>query len=308
VNRSSESFEPPVAAPAPAASLVPVREAAAELQVYLLRRSPSTGFMPGYYVFPGGRVDAWDRDAGFWQSQIDLAPEAFRKRLGEDFGSGDALAHAAAAIRETYEEAGVFLAQAPNQTAEGFDGLHDQRRRGILAPGWMARGAASAGWILRVSTLSPWARWITPAAMPRRFDTPFFAAVVPDDQECSPDFREATDGLWIQPRRALMRNLAGETPLSPPTLVTLQELSGCSDLASLRRDLVDRRWARPILPRLVELHAGAGSVIIEPWDPDYGRESWHIDPERLARSVLPAGEPFSRLWNRDGIWRPIGVT
>lgn len=308
MNRSPGLPERPPPAPVPAASLILAREDAGELQVYLLRRSRSTGFMAGYFVFPGGLLDAWDRDERLWLVHMDLTPKAFRERLGEGFGAGDPLAHAVAAIRETYEEAGVFLARAPNAAAGCFERLQDQRRNGSLRHGWMARQAASAGWVLRVSALSPWARWITPAAMPRRFDAPFFVAVLPQGQECSPDLKEATEGLWIRPWQALTQNLTGKIPLSPPTLVTLQELLRCPDLASLQRDLRARRWGKPILPRLMALGEEAGSVIIEPWDPHYNRHAHRIDVGKLERSMLPVGEPFSRLWTRDGIWRPIGLT
>jgi hypothetical protein len=144
--------------------------------------------------------------------------------------------------------------------------------------------------------------------MPRRFDTPFFIAVVPKDQECSPDFRETTEGLWSRPRDALAKNLTGEIPLSPSTLVTLQELLRYSDPLNLRRDLLDRRWGSPFMARLMVLEKGAGTVIMEPWDPFYSQEDYRFEIDQLKRSLLPVGEPFSRLWNHDGIWRPVGFT
>ena len=44
---------------------------------------------------------------------------------------------------------------------------------------------------------------------------------------------------------------------------------------------------------------------IEPWDPDYGRESVSVDIDRLEMDILPVGAPFSRLWRNRGICRPV---
>jgi hypothetical protein len=50
-----------------------------------------------------------------------------------------------------------------------------------------------------------------------------------------------------------------------------------------------------------------GAVILEPWDPMIHESEVRIDLADLMKLVLPMGEPFSRLWLYEGIWRPVGV-
>jgi hypothetical protein len=163
------------------------------------------------------------------------------------------------------------------------------------------------GWILAISALRPWAHWITPVGMPRRFDTRFFMAILPEGQDGRPDLRETTEGLWINARQALAQNMEGRTPLSPPTLVTLHELMSFPTLERLQQELKNRSWGEPIFPQLVPLGKGRGAVIIEPWDPLYGRPGLRIEADRLSESLLPVGAPFSRLWNDGGVWKPVGL-
>ena len=301
---------PPTHAPrlARAATLILVRQHAGELQAYLLRRSPTSGFMPGLFVFPGGLVDAADCEESFWRDRQDLSPEAAGERLGQGFGFSDVLSYAVAAVRETFEEAGVLLASKPGPVDENLKRAGERRLAESQQHGWFRALADADGWRLMLSALAPWSHWITPVGMPRRFDTRFFVAAFPDGQAGQPDLRETTEGLWISPRQALSDNLAGRTPLSPPTLVTLHGLLNYPTLEALQKGLEGRGWGEPIFPRLVALGKGAGPVIIEPWDPMYGREDLRIEAGMLPGSLLPAGVPFSRLWNDGGVWKPIRMT
>ena len=295
---------PPPALPQ-AATLILVRQHRGELQTYLLRRSPSSGFMPGLFVFPGGLVDSADGDEAFWKDHMDLAPRAVNERLGQGIGFAEASRYAVAALRETFEEAGVFFATRAGVTAADLERAGERRLQESQRHGWFRNLVQTEGWTLTLSDLAPWAHWITPVGMPRRFDTRFFAAALPEGQNGRPDLRETTIGLWISPRQALRGNLEGNTPLSPPTLVTLNELLGYPTLGSLQRGLRGRGWGEPIHPRLIALGKGEGSVIIEPWDPMYAQEDIRIEARKLPASVLPAGEPFSRLWNDGGVWKPV---
>jgi 8-oxo-dGTP pyrophosphatase MutT (NUDIX family) len=301
----AEISSPPVR---PAATLILVRQHAGGLQAYLLRRSAASGFMAGRFVFPGGWVDDGDRDDAFWAGHVDLSVGGIDARLGRGLARSAALGFAVAAVREAFEEAGVLFASRA-QTAGGcLPGEGVPRPALGLPQGWLRRRAEAEGWALQLSALSPYAHWITPVGMPRRFDTRFFVAEPPAGQDCSPDRRETVEGLWVSPRRALEENLAGRLPLSPPTLVTLHELLACAGLDDLRRSLAGRGWGEPILPRMIHLGAGGGFLIIEPWDPWYGDEDLRLDPGALGQSVLPVGQPFSRLWHRDGVFRPVAAS
>ena len=298
--------EPP--ALPPAATLILLRPHGGELQTYLLRRSSNSGFMPGLFVFPGGRVDPADGDEAFWSGHLDLTPPALRERLGRGIEPSAALRYAVAAIRETFEEAGVLFASLADAGPAAWRRAGERRLKEGLRHGWLRNWVETEGWTLTLSDLWPWAHWVTPVGMPRRFDTRFFAAVLPAGQDGRPDLRETTEGLWISPRQALVQNMEGRTPLSPPTLVTLHELLGYPNLERLQQGLKNRGWGERIFPRLVSLGKGRGSVIIEPWDPMYARSDMRLDTAELPNRLLAAAAPFSRLWNDRGIWKPVGPT
>lgn len=297
---SSEKMQAPV----PAATVILVRQAGPELQAYLIQRNAGSAFMAGNYVFPGGLVDPADRDFRFWRSHVDLAGEAIAGRYGQSPAADEILSYAVAAVRETFEEAGVLFATRSDVGREALAQLCACRMEGPLPRGWLKEQAASENRTLSLSALFPWSHWITPLLMKRRFDTRFFLAVLPEDAQCRPDDREAVAGIWIGPGKALAANLAGEIPLSPPTVVTLQELQRFSSLADLTAEAERRTWGEPIFPRMVPM--GKDAMIIEPWDPDYEKKDIPLDPDRLEEAVLSAGAPFSRIWLHRGFWRPVG--
>lgn len=259
--------------------------------------------MAGNFVFPGGTLDASDGDATAWQAHVDLDADGISMLLGGDLSAGDAMAYGVAAIRETFEEAGVLLASSKHLTTSSLEVLCTSRRLRGRSSGWFLKQASSDGWVLALSSLSRWARWITPEKMRFRYDTRFFVAGMPRGQVCRPDSGETAGGLWTSPQKALAANLAGEIALSPPTLVVLNELRAFAGLEDLAEAVQDRPWGPALLPRLVPLKNAA--VIIEPWDPEYGCDRIHLDYARLEKSLLPAGAPFSRLWQHAGIWRPV---
>lgn len=122
------------------------------------RRSPNLAFMPGKYVFPGGRMETGDlRLAKWFQLTADVENRLLASTHAR-FDARRAVGLALAAIRETFEEVGAMLG-----TPGAFDGGHT---------GW--RGFSEAGIVPDPASLIPVARAITPPGMPRRFDTRFF--------------------------------------------------------------------------------------------------------------------------------------
>jgi 8-oxo-dGTP pyrophosphatase MutT (NUDIX family) len=289
--------------PKPAATVILTRQHAGELQVYLLKRSVKSGFMAGSYVFPGGTVDTHDRNFQVWKTCVDLDSDEISQRLGGKLGKAEALAYGVAAIRETFEEAGVFLARKNKQNQQDLERVRKIRLSVNPAHAWFRKFVVSEGWTLALSELFRWSHWITPVLIKRRFDTRFFLASMPCGQVCAPDSRETVHGLWISPEKGLTGNLAGEIPLSPPTLITLHELLAYQNLRELKKEAAGRRWGQTLLSRLVPLHEGA--VIVEPWDPIYNQKTIHFNGDELAQAVLPVGASFSRIWYNDGIWKPV---
>jgi 8-oxo-dGTP pyrophosphatase MutT (NUDIX family) len=218
------------------------------VEAYLLRRTRELEFAPGVCVFPGGSVDEQDADLQIpWTGP---APAEFAGQLGTSQARARALI--CAAVRETFEEAGVLLA-GPSPTSLVDDSAALARDRHALLEGSTSFGEllSRRGLMLRADLLTPWARWITPEASPRRYDTWFFAAALPPGQtaglgQANPG--EADSGTWLRPGAALESARAGEITLLPPTVVTLGELAAHEELAGI---LSQRRVIAPRLPTVM---------------------------------------------------------
>ena len=289
--------------PVPAATVIIIRQQKEELQIYLLKRHLRSSFMAGKYVFPGGIVEATDKLVNVWREHVDLDLEGITRRLGGDLSGAEVLPFAVAAIRETFEETGVLLVDTAGSFENTFEHIGKQRLRKGMPNGWFFKQTRSTRWVLTLSALSRWSRWITPKGMHKRYDTRFFLVVLPHGQTCRPDNRETINGIWMSPVNALSENLAGDVPLSPPTLIVLHELMKYSSTDDLLASTMVRTWGNALLPRLISLNNEA--VIIEPWDTHYHKPNIQFDPSELKNALLPVGEPFSRLWYKAGRWRPI---
>ena len=217
------------------------------VEVFLMRRVRAMRFAPGAHVFPGGSVDGGDADPDVgWAGP---APAEFGGWLGTSADQARALV--CAAVRETFEECGVLLAAAgPDAAPPVPDGEEWERDRADLA-----RHAASLagvlrrrGLVVRADLLTPWSRWITPEAEPRRFDARFFAAAVPPGQRASGAGAGEADGAaWLRPSAAIDSARAGELTLLPPTAVTLREFAACGAVTQI---LGQRRRIVPLMPRI----------------------------------------------------------
>jgi 8-oxo-dGTP pyrophosphatase MutT (NUDIX family) len=270
-----------------------------------LKRSAKSKFMANLLVFPGGRLEPADHQKTFWREHGDLDRPQFSRRLAEPMALAEAAAYCLAAIRECLEEAGVFLAHTAGRSDGDLNQIIRQAQSTDRSDHWFVETVKREGWILELSALRRWSHWITPRQMARRFDTRFFIAAMPSGQSCRPDEHEAVDGIWIDPRQALEENLNGRVALSPPTLVTLHQLLNYAGLTDTLAAARHREWGRPIRPRLIPLKQGA--LILEPWDPAYNHNPIELAPDRLESAILEVGEPFSRLWYAEGLWRPVAA-
>jgi 8-oxo-dGTP pyrophosphatase MutT (NUDIX family) len=261
--------------PAPAATVVLVRDSAAGPEVLLVQRHRATAFMGGAYVFPGGRVDPADSDRALLDHVAGLG-EAER-RLGEPGLGTVADALFVAAIRETLEEAGVLLggpraAAAPMRAALGAASFLEATQR---------HGAS-----LDASRLVPLSRWVTPAVEKKRFDARFFVARVSEGEIASHDAHETVASRWFRPSDAVAQHLAGAIDLPPPTLRTLEGFSEAPDADTI---LAAARSRTPPLVRPVFRDLAGQWILALPGDPEH--------PERAA--VL---EGTTRFVCRDARW------
>ena len=248
--------------PRDAATVVLVRSAAPGTEVFMLRRQRSMVFAPGAYVFPGGSVEDSDAEGGHgWAGPT---PDQFALALGLPAAGAQALIRAA--VRETFEECGVLLAGPSADTALGGTPGDDwEADRQALADGSLslAQLLVRRGLVLRGDLLTPWSRWITPEAQPRRYDTRFFVARLPGGQRALGGTGESDQAAWLRPSAALAAADAGELTLLPPTAITLRELAAEPDVAAL---LAARRRIAPRRP-VVTFTDGQAWLAI-PDDPD----------------------------------------
>jgi 8-oxo-dGTP pyrophosphatase MutT (NUDIX family) len=190
-----------------------------EIEVFMMVRHYEIDFNSGALVFPGGSVDTGDQ-------AIIARPELYAGGAGLD---ADALSFRIAAIRETFEESGILLARS-----RGSNALIDAKRAGeIEAVSRMALCEGKTTFLnvlddnevsLALDELVPYAHWITPEGMPKRFDTWFFLAAAPPAQVGAHDGRESTDSIWVSPREALAGGESGRFKLPFPTTRNLIKL------------------------------------------------------------------------------------
>ena len=216
--------EIPTAPPRDAATVVILRDGPQGPEVFLVKRHGLSDVLGGAYVFPGGKMDAADGAPGH-HAYLDQSPEQLHAALGEpETAPATACGLFIAALRETYEEAGVLFAQSA-PSANNLATLEVA----ATAPGSDFHHRLESG-ALRLQTLAvhPWSRWITPrmpSVMNKRFDTRFFISVMPAGQNAAHDDFEATESAWLRPRVALEQYWNREIELAPPQIMSLAHLS-----------------------------------------------------------------------------------
>ena len=278
---SAPSLSAQPAQPRDAATVVLMRDRKNGIEVYLVKRSRTVDFMAGAHVFPGGRLDKADSSASAC-ALLSAAASLLQERLGEPLPAMQAAGLFVAAIRETFEEAGLLF--------------------GRIAAGWnagdaraaMAGGAQFATLMEQIdaAALVPWVRWVTPVVSPRRFDARFFLARAPAGQEPRVDGREATEGLWISPQAALGQWLDGDMMLAPATAKSLDALLAYRTVEAALAAVAHR--APPILMPHVWNDRERGQAYISlPGDP------------RHPMAEDPLGGNILRLQLETGRYRPV---
>jgi 8-oxo-dGTP pyrophosphatase MutT (NUDIX family) len=207
----------------PAASLLVLRDNS-PLKVLMLLRHERSSFVPGAWVFPGGVLEDSDR---MLAAEVGGEPEVTAMRI--------------AAVRETFEETGVWVGRKVKDA---------ETKRQRLLSGELAFAEILEEVGLDLERLVLTSRWITPVGLPKRFDTWFFLATVDDDTIATPEQTECVEARWLSPADALEQNREGKMPMVFPTLRNLEAITGFTrpaDLLEARRDAE----IHPIMPVLV---------------------------------------------------------
>ena len=220
----------------PAATVMLVRDSAAGLiEVLLLRRHPDIVFASGAHVFPGGAIDAADGTSAMASMVAGLDDPTASRLLDVSAGG---LAYWIAAVRETFEEAGLLLAVTTDGSDPWLDAaqaarLHDARAEVDAGRLSLAALCSQEGLRIDAGRLRSFGRWITPRGAPRRYDTRFFVAPAPPHPEVRVDDREAVEAEWVRPAAALERFGRGEIDLILPTERSLAALARHRSIADL---------------------------------------------------------------------------
>lgn len=258
--------------PRPAATTLLLRDGRAGLELLMVRRSQQASFMPGAHVFPGGAVDAAD-GAPEQLAACDESVERIAARIGDVTQLGTmAPAYAVGALRECFEECGLWLGVAAEATpAEGWAALRARLQAGAA----LGALAAAAGSPLATSALLPWARWVTPVGVGKRFDTLFVVSHAPQGQQPSVDAGETTALEWVQPQQALLAQQRGEFQMEFATSSIVRSLADFANGPVQR--LLDHAAALtdvpPVHPRLVVDGAGQIGGVLLPGQPGYA-QAW----------------------------------
>lgn len=233
--------------PRPAATTLLLRDGLQGLEVLMVRRAHSVKFMPGSFVFPGGGVDPLD-SAAESLACCDEPAAQITARLGVATGLGEAAAaHAVAALRECFEEAGLWPGLAPGQRpAMPWPLLRTRLHAGQP----MHAIAAAAGLPLGTAALQPWSRWLTPVGLARRFDTLFLVARMPEGQVATPDAGETSTLAWMGPRQALQSHAEGTFPMEFATVRTVESLCPFTDAGAALAHAAAQGPLTLIAPRL----------------------------------------------------------
>jgi 8-oxo-dGTP pyrophosphatase MutT (NUDIX family) len=239
-----------------------------EIEVFMMVRHHEIEFSSGALVFPGGGVDAADRE-------IIARRELYAGGEGDD---ADALSFRIAAIRETFEESGILLARP-----HGSKDLVNAQRALEIADRHRAAVAerktsfldvlVESGRVLALDELVPYARWITPEAMPKRYDTWFFLAAAPPEQLGAHDGRESTDSLWLSPREAVAGGESGRFKLPFPTTRNLIKLGKQPNVVAAIEDA----RGQPVVTVMPELiRTGGGRQLRIPREAGYDGELFEM--------------------------------
>lgn len=210
-----------------------------ELEVFMLRRVKTMDFVPDAVVFPGGRVDDKDAEAGLkwegptpaqWAEYMNCDEETARKVV-------------VAAAREVFEECGVLLAGYEDGTmvSDLSDPSWQEDRRALEAHELaLSEMLMRRNLILRTDLLGLISNFCTPEFEHKRYDTFFFSALMPEGQVADDRTSEAQIAGWVTPSYAMRESDADRWLVLPPTaynLTCIANAHNAYDFVSTRKQL-----------------------------------------------------------------------
>ncbi len=224
--------------PRPSATICLLRDGARGLEVMMGRRSATAKFMAKAWVFPGGRVDDVDL-----QRSVELV-------VGDN--EAEQLPWILAALRETVEEAGIWLTDPPRCEAVGDRDVYD-----VL-------DAAGETFVAKASYF---ANWVTPADMPIRYDARFYATVVDGDLDPIPDGHEIDVSEWVRPADAILRATQHKWLVPFPTHVILERLAMAKTAVAFM-EMAENESVDTVRPR-IRIEEDGSLRVVMPGEPGF---------------------------------------
>lgn len=270
--------------PRDAATVIVVRDGPRGVELFCVRRHSRSGFLGGAVVFPGGKVDEADYHPA-WHGRSTALAERARAFHAE---AVHARAFAIAALRESFEEAAILPVAGGALDARATEGLRQELSAAAQGPTPpLARALAERQLMLNLSDLQPFARWITPVAERRRYDTRFYLQPLPAGQEGRHDDHETTFSFWATPNDILVRWENGEIQLAPPTSRSIEILKAAGSVDEAIA-LAHTQPLEPVCPSFVQV--AEQWILTLPGDP--------LHPDASAGPAAP--DAHTRFVLRDG--------
>lgn len=233
----------------PAATVLMLRDGPKGMEVFMVKRHHKIDFATGALVFPGGSADPGD------------ASDVVRKRSdgGENL-SEEALRFRIACIREAFEETGLLLcrkAGAPEVLeADECEALYHYRDKLEANELDFGQFLEAEDLIACLDRLAHFAHWITPAGMPKRFDTHFYVARTPARQLAKHDGSENVDSVWITPADACKAADEGTYTIIFPTRVNIEKLDRMGKDVATAMANIDKDKVVTVLPKVTPIEGG----------------------------------------------------
>ncbi|WP_417516302.1 NUDIX hydrolase [Minwuia sp.] len=254
--------------PKPASSILLVRDGTSGLEVFMVTRHHQIDFASGAMVFPGGKVDDADSDA-----------KARAACIGAEGLDDVQLGFRVAAIREAFEETGVLLGRRSDGHDFGTERYLELKETSAadLEKNRITMGEMAEKEDLKfdLTELTPFAHWITPAVLAKRFDTPFYIAEVPESQSASAlhDGTEAVESVWINPAEAVRLADANEVTMVFATRLNLIKLAQAGSVA----EAVAQANEKPPVVVTPKVYAKDGRRMIDiPVEAGFGGPSFDV--------------------------------
>jgi len=216
-----------------AASIILLQGEKPNIEAFMIKRNKNLRFLGGYHAFPGGKLEEDD----FILINNERFNDAFTEKDKIFFEKEDSSLSLRkiqglyiAAIRELYEEIGILLAYddnkviIDNKNSNNVDVFLESRQKLLNKDIEFSEIINNSNLILAIEKIQPIKHFVTPEFSPIRYDTYFFTATLPGNQEILAISKEVEKYEWIAPIEAIKKYFNEEIKMIPPQLACLSDI------------------------------------------------------------------------------------